>query len=351
MSQTGLKRDVLFIENGTTSKTQLGGIGNIALSNSNILSFTSDRTYIETKNAFLGNAEGTNNKIHLYGQVKMEEEWTFKNSILIGDKENSPTECMINLDGQVLVSYAITHGITGGLNATPGTYTNLSVSSNSTDGTGLTANVEIDSGNITIQAVNSGNNYSLGDIMTIQAADVSASSDITFTVSDYMGGGYPIVFFGENTTFDETHGHQSGSHNAGDIFSNGDMYADTYLSTSDETHKTNIADLEMMSLSNINPVIFNWKDQHKDQDDKFGFLAQEISKIHPNIVNAKTPNHFSMEYVQLLPIIIQQLQSLKTSMDDTESILNRYIARKDEVKQYLDSHAHEILNASKKIAH
>lgn len=336
MVQTELKNDVFVFENDGVLHTSFGGTGNISVSNSDVLSFTSFETYFETKNASFCNADGVNNKIKLYGQLKMEDEMTFKNSILIGGKENLPTECMINLDGQVSILYEITHGITGGANATPGIYTGLVVSSNSTLGTGLTANVQIDSSNISIQVVNGGNNYSIGDVLTIQASDINAVSDIDFSVENYMAGGYPIAFFGEDTTLDNTHGHQSGTHKAGDIFSNGDMYADTYLSTSDKRHKTNIANLEKMSLANIHPVVFNWKDKNKNQDDKFGFIAQEISQIYPNIVNTKTHKHLSMEYVQLIPIIIQELQCFKQGMDDIENILDRYLGNKEKVKQHLD---------------
>lgn len=337
MGSSKLTNDGLIFKKNNVNQSNFGG-DNVILANQTMLSFGSSETYVETKNSAFGNSDITNNKIDLHGLLKMKDDWTLKDSILVGNKEEAQTECMINMDGQVLVSYAITAGISGGLNGTSGAYSNVPVSSNSSTGSGLTVNVLIQPNNaVEIQGVNGGNNYALGDVMTIAASNVNASSDIVFKVEDYMSGGYPVIFFGENAVLDETFGHQSGSHKAGDIFSNGDFFADTYLATSDERHKDNIQDMEDLPLTAITPVSFNWVDKKKDQSDKYGFIAQDIAKLYPNIVNTNTTKHYSMDYLQIVPLIVKQLKSLKCEMDRTEDILDRYLENREETKAALNS--------------
>ena len=336
MGSSRLTNDVLIFKKNNVDEGIFSGTGMNQKVNQKMLSFSSSDAYVETKNSSFGNSDITNNKIDLHGHLEMKDDWTFKDSILVGSKEAGRTDCMINMDGQVLVSYAITYGISGGLNGTPGAYSNVAVSSNSSNGSGLIVDVLIQpDSTIEIQGVAGGDGYNLGDVMTIEGSSVNASSDIVFAVEDYLGGGYPIIFFGENAILDETFGHQSGTHNAGDIFSNGDFYADTYLATSDERYKANIKDMEELPLSELAPVSFSWKDKKKDQSDKYGFIAQDIAKLYPNIVNTNTTQHFSMDYLQIVPIIVKQLKLLQCEMDRVEVILDRYLDAREETEAAL----------------
>lgn len=121
----------------------------------------------------------------------------------------------------------------------------------------------------------------------------------------------------------------------------GNFYATTVTETSDERLKTNIAPIEEDALSvigKLNPVQFNWQqmelngelcDSTKEKPKYFspdidfeqlhyGFLAQEVRELLPNIVNEDGNGILGINYTELIPLLVIAVQDLKQQVKNLQ---------------------------------
>lgn len=106
-----------------------------------------------------------------------------------------------------------------------------------------------------------------------------------------------------------------------------------FINLSDERLKTNITNLKSNGLeiiSKLNPVFYNWKDPNFPKRKVYGFLAQQVQKVLPEIVEtaddeAKT---LSMNYIDLIPISIQAIKELNTKVEKQ----NNAVVENEELK-------------------
>ena len=68
----------------------------------------------------------------------------------------------------------------------------------------------------------------------------------------------------------------------------------TDIQTLNETESLNI-------LEKLNPVSFVWKN---NGEKSFGFIAQEVENILPNIVHTRDKDLKTLSYVQLIPFLV-----------------------------------------------
>ena len=94
-----------------------------------------------------------------------------------------------------------------------------------------------------------------------------------------------------------------------------------WQSTSDQRLKTDVKDLDSTSkLLQLRAVDYLWKSQEtSEQPDKrnFGFIAQEVKEIFPDLVGVSPDGMFSVEYTGLIaPLVkaIQEQQALITTL-------------------------------------
>ena len=119
---------------------------------------------------------------------------------------------------------------------------------------------------------------------------------------------------------------------------NGDFYATAMYTTSDARLKTNISEVKQSSLEKIQelqPVQFTWnpiEDFHvsdttstkktymsEDLDYKrlhYGFLAQEVQKLYPELVQEDGDGYLSINYIELIPILVQAVQELRVELEE-----------------------------------
>src|SRR6185437_8002120 len=110
--------------------------------------------------------------------------------------------------------------------------------------------------------------------------------------------------------------------------------------TSDERLKTNIASLggegSLDDIEKLNPVSFNWKSINDATTTQFGFLAQEVENIFPNLVTVNSgtytianadgtqtivQNPMSLNYTGFIPVLAKGIQELASSTASTTSSL------------------------------
>ena len=119
---------------------------------------------------------------------------------------------------------------------------------------------------------------------------------------------------------------------------NGTLYYVTQQATSDARLKTNISDIKKDALKKVealHPVQFQWKQvedvviedtvviktPHFSEDidfDKkhYGLLAQDVQKLFPELVEEKGDGYLSVNYMELIPLLIQSVQELSAEIEE-----------------------------------
>lgn len=92
----------------------------------------------------------------------------------------------------------------------------------------------------------------------------------------------------------------------------GPMWADSYNVNSDQSLKKNILPITstLSSLLALNGYTYNWKDDKKEQTLQSGFLAQEVQKIYPHLVSTSEKGTLGVNYIGLMPMIIEAMKEL-----------------------------------------
>lgn len=118
---------------------------------------------------------------------------------------------------------------------------------------------------------------------------------------------------------------------------NGNLYATSFITTSDARLKTNITDIKSDALQKVQilrPVQFSWREiENKHTSDTasvkmmyfsedmdynrshYGFLAQEVQKLFPELVHEDGEGYLSVNYVELIPLLVQAVQELSAEVE------------------------------------
>jgi hypothetical protein len=98
------------------------------------------------------------------------------------------------------------------------------------------------------------------------------------------------------------------------------VLAGSLTQNSDIRLKTDISDLDgsssLAEIDALNPVTFNWIDPQKSSVPQFGFIAQQVQPVFPNLVSttsatALTPDGtLSLNYIDLISPIVAAIQEL-----------------------------------------
>lgn len=122
---------------------------------------------------------------------------------------------------------------------------------------------------------------------------------------------------------------------------NGKVRAVQYLLTSDERYKSNIRPLEnsMKRIMELNPVNYTFTQPINDQTSSFkefpkqeqkilvynnqtGLIAQDVQKIFPELVASDEKGYLSIDYIGLIPHLIQALQNQNQQIEQLKEQLN-----------------------------
>ena len=98
-------------------------------------------------------------------------------------------------------------------------------------------------------------------------------------------------------------------------------YFSQYLTRSDERLKNNIiglTDEALQTVLKLRPVSYYLNDTLESDKRKklhFGFIAQEVQKILPNLVVSNTKGMLGMNYMEIIPILTQSIQEQQKMID------------------------------------
>ena len=118
---------------------------------------------------------------------------------------------------------------------------------------------------------------------------------------------------------------------AGDVTATGALTAATVSTSSDIRFKDNIRDIQPTAinlLSSLRPVSFTFKQDSmlylkadEEQRVHYGMIAQEVRDVLPDIVSENGAGYLSVNYIELIPLLIQALKQQQAQIDDLQSQL------------------------------
>ena len=109
---------------------------------------------------------------------------------------------------------------------------------------------------------------------------------------------------------------------AGELRATGDIVA---FYSSDERLKENINPI-VDALSKIEAIggkTYDWKEgfetihSHKGHD--LGVIAQEVQSVFPEIVNERETGYLAVDYIKLVPVLIEAIKELSAKVKDLEN--------------------------------
>ena len=135
---------------------------------------------------------------------------------------------------------------------------------------------------------------------------------------------------------------------------NYDVTVPTMYMLSDERYKENIEPVGevLPSLRNLEPVTYNLKSRKSDGtirpsanngSERYGFLAQNVKDVFPELVHADNNGYLSVDYIGLIPILVQSINELRAELaelkgekqEDGAPVMNAEQAAQSEVEASL----------------
>jgi hypothetical protein len=99
----------------------------------------------------------------------------------------------------------------------------------------------------------------------------------------------------------------------GTVYSNNGFLTNT--NPSDLNLKTNVAPINygLDEILKLNPVCFDWKDDKINQGKQYGFIAQEVQKIMPDLI--KEGEYLGLDKEAIFTTLVKAIQELKQEIN------------------------------------
>lgn len=119
----------------------------------------------------------------------------------------------------------------------------------------------------------------------------------------------------------------------------GEMKATSLTYTSDARLKTDVKSINnaTASINALNAVTYAWNEQGKTRggNDKlqYGFIAQEVEKVFPAMVNTDAEGYKSVNYVAIVPVLVKSLQERDRELQAMKAELLTLKQEVEKIKQ------------------
>jgi len=93
---------------------------------------------------------------------------------------------------------------------------------------------------------------------------------------------------------------------------------------SDINLKENIEKIDKLysnNIINLNPVTFQYKND-KTHKMHYGLIAQELETVYPELVSNNTTGFKTVNYIELIPIMLFQIKSMQQEINNLKEELN-----------------------------
>lgn len=100
----------------------------------------------------------------------------------------------------------------------------------------------------------------------------------------------------------------------------------TIYNPSDERIKKNIKEIDIEQANNLftlNPITFNYNYEGQSNDRlHYGFLAQDVEKVYPELVDDNQLLHVkSVNYQGLIPIMLAKMREMQNEIDTLKELI------------------------------
>lgn len=109
------------------------------------------------------------------------------------------------------------------------------------------------------------------------------------------------------------------------VYFNSDLYVGGNIyNTSDANVKSNIASISKEAtkdLFNLNPVEFTYNsDLDNPKRVHYGFIAQEVENIYPELVKSGFKGYKNVNYIELIPLLLSKIKEMQNEIDNLKMI-------------------------------
>jgi hypothetical protein len=108
------------------------------------------------------------------------------------------------------------------------------------------------------------------------------------------------------------------------VFGNGNaLLVGSLTQFSDARFKKNITPIEnaLEAIQQLNGYRYQWSDDKLDKAVQIGMLAQELQKIYPELVKEGEDGKLTVNYVGMIPVLLEAIKDLKKELDDVKTSL------------------------------
>jgi hypothetical protein len=92
--------------------------------------------------------------------------------------------------------------------------------------------------------------------------------------------------------------------------------ADRMYTRSDIRLKDNIEELNDNHLDKLNKLVPKSYVFKNDGLNHFGFIAQEVEKVFPNLVNVDSDGMKSVNYLEMIPLLLHKINYLERKLEE-----------------------------------
>jgi hypothetical protein len=91
---------------------------------------------------------------------------------------------------------------------------------------------------------------------------------------------------------------------------------------SDITLKDNIEQINIDNFNKLNPISFTFKDDEQNKK-HYGFIAQELETVYPELVTNTELGFKSVNYIELIPILLSQMKNMQMEIDKLKEEMHK----------------------------
>ena len=102
----------------------------------------------------------------------------------------------------------------------------------------------------------------------------------------------------------------------GTVYSNSGIL--TNVNPSDKKLKKNIKSINigLQEILQLNPISFNYKTDNKSDKSRYGFIAQEVNEIVPEIVDKTSNDYLGIKSDNIIPILTKAIQEQQEMIEE-----------------------------------
>jgi len=100
--------------------------------------------------------------------------------------------------------------------------------------------------------------------------------------------------------------------------------ANRFYTRSDIRLKSNINDLKEHDLDKLNNLVPKSYNLRNSKGIHFGFIAQEVEKEFPNLVSKDSDGMKSVNYLEMVPILLHKINSLEKKIEELTKKTTEY---------------------------